>query len=85
MARRGEGRPLHACVIVHACVHTMPTSVLSFAMFTETTGLCNSIKDCLKLEMSQNNDPEFLPIHQGKVREMSWNCVCLKCWEPCMN
>ena len=33
---RGEGRPLHTCIIVHTSVHTIHTN-FSFTMFTATT------------------------------------------------
>ena len=39
--------------------------------------LCNSNKYCLKLEISQNNYPEIMKIHQGKM----WEFIFLKCWE----
>ena len=45
------------------------TSVFSFTMFAATTVLCNSIKDCLKLGISQNSFIGNLNIHQGKSRE----------------
>ena len=52
MAVRGEEKSSHVCVIVHTGVHTVHTGVLGFAMFTSTTVLCNSIKFCLKPEIS---------------------------------
>ena len=63
MAVRGEGRPLQACVIEHASAHTVHIIVFNFTMFTTTTLLCSSIKDCLNLEISRNN---YTHIHQGK-------------------
>ena len=54
---------------VYTSVHTIHTSVFSFTMFNATTVLCNSIKDCLKQETSQNNYPGIFKIHQGKIRE----------------
>ena len=56
---RGGGA-LYACVI--------HTSAFSFTLFTGTTVLCNSIKDCLKLEISPNNYPGILKIHLGNIR-----------------
>ena len=52
MTVKGEGRSLQPCVIVHTSVHiihTYVTSVFSFTMFTATTVLSNSIKDCITL------------------------------------
>ena len=46
-------------------VHIVHTSVFSFTVFTATTVLCNSIKDCLKLGIRINNDPGILKTHQG--------------------
>ncbi len=37
-------------------------------MFTATTVLCNSFKDCLKLK-SLNNYPGILKIHRGEIGE----------------
>ena len=49
-------------------------------MFTATTVLCNSIKDCLKVEISlQRKYPVILNINL----KISTNFVCLKCCEPC--
>ena len=42
------------------------TSVFSFTMFNATTVLCNSIKDCLKVEMSRNY-PWILKIHLENI------------------
>ena len=50
MALRGEGRLLHACVIVRTNVHTIHTagSVFSFHHVH-----CHSIKDCLELAIME--------------------------------
>ena len=41
-------------------------------MFTATAVLCNSVKDCLKLETSQNNYRGILvEIHRGETREIT--------------
>ena len=44
------------------------TLVSSFTMFTATTVLCNSIKDFLKLEISQNSYPGIIKIHHENNR-----------------
>ena len=58
MALRGEGRLLHACVIVRTNVHTIHTagSVFSFHHVH-----CHSIKDCLELAIL-----EFFKFFSGK-------------------
>ena len=43
MAEKGEGRPLHAYVIVHTSAHTI-LSVFSFTMFAAANVLCNASK-----------------------------------------
>ena len=53
MAVMGEGRSLHAWVIVRTSVHTIHTSVFSFTVFSTTSVLCNSIKECLQLDISR--------------------------------
>ena len=65
-----EGRPSHACVIVRTSVHTIHTSVFSFTMFTATAVLCSSIKVCLQPEISRNNYPGILKIHQGNIKDL---------------
>ena len=52
-------------ISVHT-IHTV-TSVFSFTMFTATTVLCDSIKNCLELEISRNNYPGIFKIHQRKI------------------
>ena len=47
-------------------------------MFTATTVLCNSIKDCLELEISQNSYPGILNNYLRKIWEISANFGCLK-------
>ena len=89
MVVRGEPRPLHVYVIILLLVYTnyvytVHTSVFSFTIFTATTVCCNTIKDRCKLEISRNNYPGILKIHQGKIREISGNFVFLRCLEPCM-
>ena len=81
MAVRGQGRRLQAHVIVNITVHTLHTSAFNFAMSIATTVLCNSIKDCIKLEIIYINYPRNLNILERKIKEMSRNCVCLQCWE----
>ena len=85
MAVQVTGRLSHACVIVgvHTVVHPIHT-VFSFTMFTATFLLCNSFKYCLKLEISRNNFPGIVTIHQGENREISQNFVCLKYWKLCV-
>ena len=46
MTVRGEGMPLHSCIIVCASLHTIQIRVFSFTMFTATT-----VKDCLELKV----------------------------------
>ena len=75
--RRG---PLHACVIYIPVVllvyvySTVQTSVFSFTVFTAITVLCNSIKDCLKLEISQTKYHGIMKMHR-KYQEIlfAWN------------
>ena len=47
--------------------HMQYILVSSFIMFTPTTILYDSIKDCLDLEIRQNNDPGFFLIHQENL------------------
>ena len=66
------------CVVLHASVHTIHTSVFSF-----TTVLSNRIKDCLKLEINQNN-PRIWNFENSSVKkqgifllEMLGNLMCV--------
>ena len=43
----------------------------TFTMFTAATVPYNSIKDCLKLEISRNNYLGILKILQEKIRKIS--------------
>ena len=47
-------------------------SVFSFTRFTATTVPSNSIKDCLKLEISRSNYSGILKICYGKIGESVW-------------
>ena len=72
--------------MVHNNIDTIHTGVFSFTIFTPTTVFCNSMKDCVKLEISTNNYPGILKIHQGKIRELGlfeilgalWHCRCTR-------
>ena len=56
--------------LLHTSVHKIHTTMFSIAMtFTATTVFCNSIKDCLKLEISRNNDPGILTNYKVNNRE----------------
>ena len=60
MAVRGEGRPLHACVIVQIC--------FTLSCFIMQIVHCNNIEN-VKLEMSWNNYHGILRLQQGKIKE----------------
>ena len=77
MSVRGEGRPMHAVVLVHDSVHTIhDTSVFRF---TATTVLCNYHQKIVSnWKYVKIIFLEFLKFFLKK----SGNFVCLKCWEP---
>ena len=70
MAVRGEGRSLHARIIVHIIVHTH-----SFTMH----------QNCLNPEISRNIYPGILKICYGKIREISGSLFAWNAWSPVRN